>query len=136
MLAPRNAADSMESPLAPGAYAAGVVAARADTSSRVASAGRARTTGKSLPPRTAPAHRRRLAQPEAAVAPTILSGLTCARTSACASPATQQGPTGAARAGRGRAVRAHRPPAGSAPRRPGTAPGAPRPRRADRPTTA
>jgi hypothetical protein len=48
MLAPRNAADSMESPADPGAYAASVVAARAATWRRIASAGSARMAGNSV----------------------------------------------------------------------------------------
>ncbi len=88
MLAPRNAADSTASPPELGAYAASVVAARAATWRRVASAGSCRTTGKSRPAQTALDHRRRLAHPAAAVTPTIRSGLTRRRTSAGGSAAS------------------------------------------------
>ncbi len=56
------------------------------------------TTGKSRPARTARDHRRRLAQPAAAVAPTIRSGLTRARTSAGANSATLQSASASAMA--------------------------------------
>jgi hypothetical protein len=57
-----------------GAKAASVVAALAATSRNRAPVGRARTAAKSAAERTARAHRRRLAQPVAAVAPTRRRG--------------------------------------------------------------
>ena len=80
----------MGSPPAPGAHAASVVAARAATWRSEASPGSARTTGNSRQARTALDHRRRLAQPAAAVAPTMVKGLTRRRTSGGASPVTPQ----------------------------------------------
>ncbi len=89
MLAPRNAAASMGSP-EPGAQAASVVAARAATWRSRASAGSARTWTKSRPSRTALDHRRREAQPAAAVAPTTANGLTRCRTSLASCPPQPQ----------------------------------------------
>ena len=96
--APRNAAESMGRPPSPGAHAASVVAARAATCRSEASAGSARTTGKSCRARTAPDHRRRLAQPAAAVAPTTVKGLTRLRTSGGASLVTPQSASASAMA--------------------------------------
>lgn len=90
MLAPRNAADPSESPPEAGAQAASVVAARAATWRRRAPAGSARTDGKSWPARTARDQRRSEAHPAAAVAPTILNGLTRFRITAAGWPPQPQ----------------------------------------------
>lgn len=90
MLAPRNAADSMESPPEAGAQAASVVAVLAATWRSRDPAGRARTAGKSRPVRTARDHRRSEAHPAAAVAPTMAKGLTRRLVAAGVSPEPPQ----------------------------------------------